>query len=596
MSYENEVKNKQFQLNLVIDIGGELFSSYQVDSDIGDLLGTTSGIPTERIGLIDKVRTSGNKTDIRNVRTSLANLSFSLLDKEERVTAIITADEENLLEKEVKFYVGFITGSFDFADYQLISKTYVKQVTKSRNFYQFSTRETTSLLRKGIFQIRNQLSVDISDVATSLQLEDATDFPTSGRVKVNDEVMQYSGKSSNTLLNLSRGDLNSTADVHKAGDDCNYMTETGDDNPIDIILKIITSGVGDTSNGPYDVYTTGGMGIDQALVDVARFEEIRGDFFVDDEFRDYLYAIDDGLRYLEEEYLKANNLRFITKNGKISLAILDQVDLTADVPEMNEDSQEEGANWQAKSDKIVNYIIVKYDYNEGLGRYTRTQEFIDTESVEKFTLKPLELKFRAMRADLSGSAIATNRATRLLGRLSTPRAAVKVKTHFDQSTLNIGDKVQFINRFLPQQGGGLGMNEQLEVLSRAINWSTGQVSFDLEFTSYAGLRIGLIAPSPVIDTVNSQTEFVLPLDTGSCYRVGDVIWIDGNAGDYKTITAISGDTITIGSPFTITVTNTDVIKIAPYDIASQFQRSRYAFIVGPTGFFDDNTKGYQILF
>ena len=595
MAYVDELQNKEIQLNLVLSIEGELFSSYQVDSDVGDLLGTGIGIPTDRIGLIDKVRSSGNKTDIRNVRTSLASLSFSLIDEDAKVTALITADPEQLLEKEVTFYVGFVTGSFDFADYQLISKTYIKNIRKNRAFYQFNSREAVSLLRQRIFSTASLLSVDISDVATSLTLDDVTGFPTTGRITVNDEFMQYNGISSNTLQNLSRADLNSDAEEHKQGDQVNLVTEV-EDNCIDIILQIITSGVGDQSNGIYDVLDTGGMGIPQSLVDIQSFEDARDTFFPTDDFRDYLYDIDDGLRYLEQEYLSANNIRFITKNGQISIAVLDQVDFTADVPEMPESSQDEGATWEAKSDKIVNRITFRYDFNEGLGRYVRTQVFEDLDSQALYGVKPLELKYRAIRADLTGSAIASNRATRLLARLSSARAGIKVRTQFDMSDFNIGDKVQFSNRYLPQQGGGLGMSEQLEVLSRAIDWDQGRVQFNLEFTSYQGIRVGLIAPSPLIDTVNSQTEFVLATGAGNCYRVGDVIWIDGNSGDYRTITAISGDTITIGSPFLTATLVGDRVKIAPYDLASPFQRSRYAFIVGPTGFFDDNTKGYQILF
>jgi len=593
MTYETELQNKQFQLNLVLSVGGELFSSYQVDSDVGDLLGTGSGIPTNRIGLINKVRSSGNKTDIRNVRTSLASLTFELLDKDARVTAILTSDEENLLEKEVIFYVGFITGSFDFADYQLISKTYVKSVRKRQNFYQFNARETTSLLRKRIFSINSPLDGDINSLATTLVVNDGSIFPTSGRIKINNEFIQYNGVSVNTLQNLSRGDLNSTADSHEDGDLVFFVQEV-EDNPIDIMLQIITSDVGDMSNGTFDVLSTGGMGIDESLIDVTTFTDIRDTFFSGEEFRDHLYDISDGLRYLEKEYLKANNLRFITKDGKISLAVLDQIDLTATVPELKEDDQEEGASWQAKSDKIVNEITIQYDFIEGLRRFSRTQVFTDDDSITKFGRKPLVLQFRAIRADLSGTAIATNRATRLLGRLSTPRASVKVKTHFSESNFNLGDKVLFSNRFLPQQGGGLGMAEQLEILSRAVDWDTGRASFDLEFTSYAGLRIGLIAPSPFPVSVSSQTVFDVP--DGTCYRVDDVIWLEDDPGVYRTIIDVTGNTITISSAFLTTLTTLTRVKIAPYDLASEFQRSRYAYIVDGTGFFGDGTKGYQILF
>lgn len=62
------------------------------------------------------------------------------------------------------------------------------------------------------------LNAGISAVDTSLTLVDATNFPTEGAGTVNDEKFSWSGKTGNTLNNLTRGIAGTTAAAHLAGD------------------------------------------------------------------------------------------------------------------------------------------------------------------------------------------------------------------------------------------------------------------------------------------------------------------------------------------------------------------------------------------
>lgn len=62
------------------------------------------------------------------------------------------------------------------------------------------------------------LNAGILAGATSLTLVDATNFPTSGEGTVNAEKFSWSGKTGNTLNNLVRGIVGTTAASHLAGD------------------------------------------------------------------------------------------------------------------------------------------------------------------------------------------------------------------------------------------------------------------------------------------------------------------------------------------------------------------------------------------
>ena len=61
------------------------------------------------------------------------------------------------------------------------------------------------------------LNGDITDSATSIVLTDASSFPSSGTIKIGDEQITYSSKSTHTLTVSARGANSSTAAAHSSG-------------------------------------------------------------------------------------------------------------------------------------------------------------------------------------------------------------------------------------------------------------------------------------------------------------------------------------------------------------------------------------------
>ena len=80
---------------------------------------------------------------------------------------------------------------------------------------------------------RTTLASTLSSAATSMELADASDFPASGQVFIADgwpEVINYTGKSGNTLTGLSRGIDYTTDRTHSAGTSVTWF----DDNWADL--------------------------------------------------------------------------------------------------------------------------------------------------------------------------------------------------------------------------------------------------------------------------------------------------------------------------------------------------------------------------
>ena len=148
-------------------------------------------------------------------------------------------DPNNFLEKTVEAYIGFKTGNFDFADYKKVANTRIESVTKIANGYSIKSKEVISLLTNPSYNISDKLDITILPISVSLDLQDASKFPTSGFLKIGQEFIRYNGKTENTLENLVRSQIGTTAAEHEEGEDVFLVTEIIDQNPIDIMLQLM---------------------------------------------------------------------------------------------------------------------------------------------------------------------------------------------------------------------------------------------------------------------------------------------------------------------------------------------------------------------
>ena len=154
----------------------------------------------------------------------------------------------------------------------------------------------------------------------------------------------------------------------------------------------------------------------------------------------------------------------------------------------------------------------------------------------------------------------------------------------------MGDKVNFIHRYLPDQGGSLGISDDLEIISRGYDLNTGTINFKFAYTSFSGLRLGLIAPSPLIVSVTDQSIFEIP--DGTCYDIDYVIIINGET---RTIIDVTANIITVDLDFTAIMAG-DKVTFEDYNNASEGQHAKYAFVGVTGGDFADGSGPYLISF
>ena len=74
--------------------------------------------------------------------------------------------------------------------------------------------------------VSSTLNGDISNSATTVVVADGTNFSSSGKIQINNEIIAYTGKSTNNLTGCTRGQNLTTAAAHTSGDTVDQVVET----------------------------------------------------------------------------------------------------------------------------------------------------------------------------------------------------------------------------------------------------------------------------------------------------------------------------------------------------------------------------------
>lgn len=584
--------------NVIVRFLGEYFSIREPDSGLT--------LKSSYQALVGSLVLNPTTIDPKKVSTTIASYSVKLTDVGGVISALVKLAGEDLVGQQVDIWLGRCKAGpadtdLDFADYFQLPTTRIKEISRQDNAYTFKTTEETDRMNRPIYALKTRLDGTVLAATTTFSVKDAIDeFPTSGFLKIGKEFVGYTSKDdgAKSFSGLTRGEFNTTPEDYEDGDDV-YIAEQLAGNPLTAILKILISGGG---GGTYDTLTDG-LGIDESLIDVATIESIRDELFPNLSFTMHLYNIENALQEIEKELLAPLNLRFTYSRGaKLSLAVLDKARFVESVDILNHESIVSFPQWSVTDNKIVNQIEIDWDYNEDTGKYAQRTVFTDQDSIDTYGKKsPLKFQFKSVRETSDGQDFIDEFGNAMLGRLANPLPEIEVSTQIDKSLLNIGDKTRLETDTLPNSSGQLNFGEELEVVSRTINYQTGDVKLKLAFTSFTGVRSCYICPSDTITVVTSQSVVEVGAGKGDLWAAGwkarlwDIVAKAYTADPVNEIASIDGDEITFVDPWATTlIASQHRIKFPDYDDATEEQK-RYCFI-SPTGLdFSNSEKSYKIV-
>ena len=121
----------------------------------------------------------------------------------------------------------------EYEVYVIIKRTIngaTKRYVEVLNTFDFTETDNTSFnyldSQLNYDGVSTTLNGDISNSATTITLTDASSFNSSGKIKINKEIIKYTGKSSNDLTGCTRGENLTTAAAHTSGDTVDQVVET----------------------------------------------------------------------------------------------------------------------------------------------------------------------------------------------------------------------------------------------------------------------------------------------------------------------------------------------------------------------------------
>lgn len=590
--FTDELSKATYRGNVIVRVLGHFFSIRKPDGGLS--------ITRQFDGLIQSLVLNPTQIDIRRVSSTIATFSFKLVDRNQAVTNLVQGNAASILGSDVDIWIGRSGVEMDFSDYFKLPTTRVVKLDYADGAYSFSTSEQTDRINRPIYQQKTRLEFDIDAMATVIDvMDDISTFPASGLLYIGGEVVSYSARDlvNRRFQGCIRGVEHTTPVAHNGNTDV-ALVEVVEGNPVDVILKVLLSGGGGSQ---YDALFDG-CAISQSLIDIAGIEALRDEEFTGWQVKAYLHEITNALKYIEEEFLTPLRLRFsVSNDSKLTLKQVDRIALRNENSTIDNDTIRSSPKWSVESNRIVNILEIEWDYDEESKKYLERGTFEDSQSIEKFgKSSPLTFRFKAVRADLGGNSIVEKFSKRFLSRLSLPTPEITLSTSIDKSLIGVVDKVLVDTTAIPHVDGSLNFSTELEVVSRSINYMTGDVQFRLAYTSSTLNRWGFIAPADSIVEVIDQRTVRIAAGRGAFYASGYGIRLWNNetraflADRTNEIRSVSEDVITFKRNFsTPLVAQVHKLRFCDYAEASLDQK-KYAFINKPGEDFRDGKPRYKI--
>jgi len=494
-TYARALRNKALQPVYILEIEGvpTRFSD-------GPITSPTGSVPEK---WMNNLQGAGAQITVDEGKSSLGAVTFSLLDKDDKITRM--AFQYQLGNRAVTIKSGF-QGMPEEKFVTVVTGRILDYTLAQDNInWNFQVVNYLKDEKQDVFKAFNKLTAPVTAVDVTVNVASTALFPTATAgvlyVKIEDEVISYTGTTPTSFTGCVRGQLGTVAAAHAVDvETTNLVVLQG--NPLTLALQILTStGLG--TNGPYDVLPTcAGLGIDQANIDVTKFESERDRWLSAVNFRFEEFDKVEGKKFLEEQiYTFCNAYPITDKQGRISIKVYQPPLPSTIAATITDDDLIGPPRFQGNvlERYFFNEVDIQYDYDFKTGLYLSRALYEDSTSQVTFgDVRTKAVQSRGFRTDVTGVNRIDNWATRILKRFGIPSPVLKVKAFFNQSLLEPGDIVPLTSAFVPDLSRGIrGITNQLmEVVQVDPNFREATEEFLLLNTGYSyGRKYAAISPS-----------------------------------------------------------------------------------------------------
>lgn len=452
---------------------------------------------------LSNVSGAGSQITVDEGRSSIGSIKFSIIDKDGEVRDLLS--KYTVQNKKVTVTTGFI--ELDESDYvrQFVGKVLTYTLESDNVTWTFEAIDLWKQANSQIMTAVTSLTAGMNSGQSTASVVGAAPFAaatgTEFYIKIDDEVMSYTGKTATSFTGLSRGALGTAAASHSSGVEVvNFIVLN--DNAINIVLRILTStGLG--TNGPYDdLPASAGLGIDQSEIAVTRMEQERNRWLQAFDFQFEFAEKEDAKQFVEKEiYRFINAYPIIDNEGRISTRVYTPPLPTQTVEEFTDDDLVGAPTWQGNiMDRyFFNEIDIQHDFNFTTGKFDKRTIAEDSTSQVTFNeVKTLKIDSRGLRTSVIGQAKINTITLRFLRRFGNPTPIIGAKTFMTKRIVENGDIVLLTSSHIPNlDNGQMGVTAQMmEAIQIGSDFKRGSVRFTLLNTAFSyGKKYGAISPS-----------------------------------------------------------------------------------------------------
>jgi hypothetical protein len=469
-------------------------------------------------------------------RSEIGTFSFSIIDKDSAFTDAIRTrlldDGYGLRGKTVRLYIGYAEalegdgssfgeGAFgsglfgggtdypdaSFDDFGLFQTQIITGASYDAGTYRINCADITREQREDIFEPKTTtLRTALTDSATTVEVYDTTKFQlvshgtsysdapsaTVGYIKIEKEVIRYTGKTGDSFTGCTRGALNTKAVAHTFDTGADeerrpkieeyiYLEEPG----VKLAYKILTGK--DPLTGVDCWPPHWHCGIDPDLITLSDFTGIGDDLWATSDdtagFVPYFSGLKKvtGKRFLESEiYVLLGCYSPVYADGTLGLKRMNQVLAdSASVIELTEDNLVSWSELRHEYGLLHNRIRIDWNWNGE--EFTRNTLFIDQASIDIHGEAPVKTyQFKGLHGSRHTDSLIRLRIDCIRDRYSQPPETITVQALPSLNILEVGDipraNVSTIRDFAAE---GDNINRSFEVQQARYDFSNGDVSLDL---------------------------------------------------------------------------------------------------------------------
>lgn len=180
--------------------------------------------------VVQGISGTSQKLNPDTANASIGAINFNLVDKASAITVALGGQlilGRSTRRQRVRIYVGF--EGLAWADYTLVQTQLVTKIDFEGGAYKFSCADVQREMRKELFELaKTSLAAAVASGDTTIQVNNTAAFSmvshglsysdsslaTVGYIKINDEVIKYTGKTSTQFTGCTRGALNTVAADH----------------------------------------------------------------------------------------------------------------------------------------------------------------------------------------------------------------------------------------------------------------------------------------------------------------------------------------------------------------------------------------------